>query len=451
GDPNKTGCQTCPYIVVIHGSALIPYFGTKTRYEDLNSYLQEDPLSLGPPEAGLPLRPGTCIPLQLSALMRHGTRYPTRGQIGKLEQLHQLLQTVHPLQGGPAAAVCPAGRSLARWDMWYRPDMDGKLTLQGRHEMVRLARRLAARFPSLITPQRRYAFITSSKPRCVNSSLAFRDGLVRAEEPEVNDSLMRFFENCQKFVTLVEDNERAMYQVGDFKQGPLMKKVIEKVASTMCVPASSLNADLVQVAFFTCSYELAIKNISSPWCLIFSEDDGKVLEYLNDLKQYWKRGYGYHINSRSSCSLFQDIVKHMDKAVAESKSSVPISSPVTLQFGHAETLQPLIVLMGYFKDKLHLTAENYDKQMHRKFRTGRIVPYASNLMFVLYHCDHAETPEDEYQVQILLNEKLLQFPYSNKTVSRYTDLKNHYKDILQNCHFSAECELPKNNTSLDEL
>lgn len=44
-----------------------------------------------------------------------------------------------------------------------------------------------------------------------------------------------------------------------------------------------------------------------------------MLEYLNDLKQYWKRGYGYDINSRSSCILFQDIFQHLDKAVEESK------------------------------------------------------------------------------------------------------------------------------------
>jgi len=35
-------------------------------------------------------------------------------------------------------------------------------------------------------------------------------------------------------------------------------------------------ADIVQVAFLTCSYELAIKNVTSPWCSLFSEEDAKV-------------------------------------------------------------------------------------------------------------------------------------------------------------------------------
>ncbi|XP_043406926.1 multiple inositol polyphosphate phosphatase 1 isoform X2 [Chelonia mydas] len=482
-------------------SLLSGYFGTKSRYEEVNQHLLRDPLSLGPPDPGYLLPSAACAPLQLRALIRHGTRFPTEKQIRKLGQLHRLLRS----QERP----CPAAQRLARWDMWYQPDMDGKLAPKGRLDMEQLAWRLAARFPGLLSPQRRFAFASSSKHRCVDSSAAFRKGLqlalqrqppardIENETTKINDKLMRFFDHCEKFVTCVEENATAMYEVDAFKQGPEMKKVLEKIAATLCVPVRDLNADLVQVAFFTCSFELAIKNVNSPWCSLFNEDDAKVLEYLNDLKQYWKRGYGYDINSRSSCILFQDIFKHLDKAIAESKRgvgfcdfarelspgtprerktakrryqglgpltashpdtmghcrcSMPISSPVILQFGHAETLQPLLALMGFFKDEEPLAANNYEKQMHRKFRSGRIVPYASNLIFVLYHCDQAKTPEEEYQVQILLNEKLLPFPHSEETVSLYTDLKNHYKDILQNCHFSEECKLSKtNDTSTDEL
>ncbi|NXA68509.1 MINP1 phosphatase, partial [Mohoua ochrocephala] len=382
-------------------AGLSGYFGTKSRYEEVNPHLVRDPLSLGPGAGGS--LPASCTPLQLRAVVRHGTRYPTAGQ--------------------------------------------------------QLARRMAARFPALFAARRRLALASSSKHRCLQSGAAFRRGLGPTldfggdeVEVEVNDSLMRFFDHCAKFVALVEENEAAMCQVTAFKEGPEMKKVLEKVASALCLPVEELNADLVQVAFLTCSYELAIKNVTSPWCSLFSEEDAKVLEYLNDLKQYWKRGYGYDINSRSSCILFQDIFQHLDKAVEESKSSKPISSPLIVQVGHAETLQPLLALMGYFKDDEPLLASNYARQAQRKFRSGRIVPYAANLVFVLYHCDHVNASQEEYQVQLLLNEKLLPFHHSNETTSTYADLKDYYKDILENCHFKEECELPKVNvTAVDEL
>nr|XP_051679278.1 multiple inositol polyphosphate phosphatase 1 isoform X2 [Oryctolagus cuniculus] len=480
-------------------SVLSPYFGTKTRYEDVNPGLVLDPEA---PRRDPELLEGTCTPVQLVALIRHGTRYPTAKQIRKLRQLHWLLQA----RGRGSAGGRDLGAALADWPLGYADWMDGQLVEKGRQDMRQLALRLASLFPALFSRENygRLRLLTSSKHRCVDSGAAFLQGLwqhyhpglpppdvadMECGPPRINDKLMRFFDHCEKFLTEVERNATALYHVEAFKTGPEMQNILKKVAATLQVPVNDLNADLIQVAFFTCSFDLAIKGVKSPWCDVFDIDDARVLEYLNDLKQYWKRGHGYTINSRSSCTLFQDIFQHLDKAVEqkqrqryrerETKSfyplvhspnghnyarlkpgarsffrspmSQPISSPVILQFGHAETLLPLLSLMGYFKDKEPLTAYNYKEQMHRKFRSGHIVPYASNLIFVLYHCENAKTPKEQFQVQMLLNEKVLPLAHSQETVSLYEDLKNYYKDILQGCQNSEECELPKVNSTSDEL
>ncbi|NWH62745.1 MINP1 phosphatase, partial [Geococcyx californianus] len=249
------------------------YFGTKSRYEEVNPHLVQDPLSLGPVAAGSRL-PVACAPLQLRAVLRHGTRYPTAGQIRRLGQLHSRLRR---------QTACPAAAALAAWHMWYEESLDGRLAPQGRRDMEHLARRLAARFPALFAARRRLELASSSKHRCLQSGAAFRRGFGPALslggdelEVEVNDSLMRFFDHCAKFVAMVEENDAAMRQVNAFKEGPEMKKVLEKVADALCLPVEELNADLVQVAFLTCSYELAIKNLTSPWCSLFSEEDAKV-------------------------------------------------------------------------------------------------------------------------------------------------------------------------------
>ncbi|EFB20293.1 hypothetical protein PANDA_002314, partial [Ailuropoda melanoleuca] len=447
-------------------SALSPYFGTKTRYEDANPGLLADPEA---PRRDPELLEDTCTPVQLVALIRHGTRYPTAKQIRKLRQLHGLLQARRPgdWRAGSAGGR-DLGAALADWPLWYADWMDGQLVEKGRQDMRQLALRLASLFPALFSLENygRLQLVTSSKHRCVDSGAAFLQGLwqhyhpglpppdvadMECGPPRINDRLMRFFDHCEKFLTEVEKNATALYHVEAFKTGPEMQNILKKVAATLQVPVNNLNADLIQVAFFTCSFDLAIKGVKSPWCDVFDIDDAKVLEYLNDLKQYWKRGYGYTINSRSSCTLFQDIFRHLDKAIEQKQRSQPISSPVILQFGHAETLLPLLSLMGYFKDKEPLTAYNYKEQLHRKFRSGHIVPYASNLIFVLYHCKNAKTPKEEFQVQMLLNEKVLPLAHSQETASLYEDLKDHYKDILQSCHTREECELPKVNNTSDEL
>lgn len=113
-----------------------------------------------------------------------------------------------------------------------------------------------------------------------------------------------------------------------------------------------------------------------------------------------------------------------------------------MQFGHAETLLPLLALMGLFKDEKPLTAESFSGQSEQKFRSGTIVPYASNLLFVLYHCDLVESPKEEYQVQVFLNENLLPLPHSQQSVCLFDDLKKQYSHLL-NCHVKEECELIK--------
>ncbi|CAH2322164.1 multiple inositol polyphosphate phosphatase 1 isoform X1 [Pelobates cultripes] len=442
---------------------LASYFGTKTRYEEINPFLLENPLLVNRKQD---LLPNTCTPLQIVSVIRHGTRYPTHKQIKKMKKMHNLI-----LQYGGGSDLV---EDLRNWNMWYEDWMDGQLVQKGEQDMNNLALRLSSLFPSLFTAEKfkncNMTFLTSSKHRCVDSTKAFISGLEQrffgfpqgsiigldeliCREPVVNDTLMRFFDHCEKFVVQVEDNDTAMHEVDKFKESPEMMKVLRRISALLNIPEDELNADLIQVAFFTCSFELAINNTeNSPWCKLFDEEDGKVLEYLNDLKQYWKRGYGFAINSRSSCSLFQHIFQHLETAVAESKRSQKVSNPVVMQFGHAETLLPLLALMGLFKDEKPLTAENFSLQSERKFRSGRIVPYASNLVFVLYHCDLAETPEDEYQVQMLLNENLLPFPHSHQSVCVYDDLKKQYSHLLENCHVTEECKLLKvGHVSEDEL
>lgn len=160
---------------------LSPFFGTKSRYEELHPYLLRDPVSLGPALSGFPLPPASCTPLQLSAVVRHGTRFPTRKQIEKLARLHGLLR------GGGGGKRCSVAERLARWEMWYQPDMDGKLAPKGERDMKMLAKRLAARFPSLLAPGRHLAFASSSKHRCVDSSRAFRAGLREALYGQLSD------------------------------------------------------------------------------------------------------------------------------------------------------------------------------------------------------------------------------------------------------------------------
>lgn len=162
------------------------------------------------------------------------------------------------------------------------------------------------------------------------------------------------------------------------------------------------------------------------------------MEYVSDLREYWKRGYGHDINFKSSCGLFHDVFRRLDEAAAQIKSGQQVTNAATLQIGHADTLLPLLTLLGFFNDRQPLTSDNYASQTKRTFRTSHMLPYTANLALVLYECG-----DGELRVQPLLNEKAVAFPALSELsqMPLFTDVKEGYKHLLQGCDFDAECHL----------
>ncbi|KAL0964456.1 hypothetical protein UPYG_G00324100 [Umbra pygmaea] len=418
--------------------AIAKYFTTKCRYEEVNPYLLDDILTVNRSSVKLPF--AECREVHLTAIIRHGTRYPTTRNVNKMRTLHNLILKVHKRDSWL--------RNITQWKMWYTDEMDGRLVHKGVLDQMHLAVRLSKFFPSLISKDKlqdgQIEFITSSKHRCVNSTISFYAGLAKQWNIEdetfdyqVNDTLMRFFESCTRFVESVERNQSAMAEMDKFKSSAEMRRVQEKVADRLQVPYSNITSDMAEAAFFLCSYELAIKNIISPWCDLLDAEDALVLEYANDLKQFWKRGYGQDINSKSSCVLFHDVFSRLDRAANEIRSGSNVTKAVTIQVGHAETLLPLLTLLGFFKDSTPLTSNNFASQGQRVFRTSRMLPYAANLVLVLSDCS------GDLHLQALLNEKPIGFPGldAQQGAPLYQDVRHHYRELLQGCDFEKECQL----------
>ncbi|KAI3363274.1 hypothetical protein L3Q82_011902 [Scortum barcoo] len=422
--------------------AITKYFNTKGRYEEVNLYLREDILAvnrsiLQPPSA-------QCREIHLTAIIRHGTRYPTTKNIKDMLHFYNIVR--HNASGEESWL-----REIqTHWTMWYTDDMDGRLVRKGQDDLKHLAVRLSKLFPSLVSEEKLRGglikFTTSSKHRCVNSTLSFKAGLTelwnitdKEFDHAANDALMRFFDKCTRFVLEVDNNPSAVVEVEKFQQGPEMRRVQEKIADRLRVPYSNITYVMTEAAFYLCAYEFAIKAVNSPWCQLFDEEDAKVVEYASDLREFWKRGYGHDINSRSSCILFHDAFSRLDKAASENQSGKQVTEAVTVQIGHADTLLPLLTLLGFFKDSDVLTSTNYATQANRSFRTSHMMPYAANLLLVLYDCGGAEL-----RLQPLLNEKPVTFPGLTDSMPLYQDVKEHYKELLEGCDFETECELFRN-------
>ncbi|XP_028989579.1 multiple inositol polyphosphate phosphatase 1b [Betta splendens] len=433
---------TCSSLSVSDIPHIAAYFGTKTRYEEVNRHLLRDGLWVNTSVRKSPAAE-RCTPIHLTAVIRHGCRYPTIQNIRKIQKLSELVR--REASRGSDESEGWLRNIQNGWEMWYKEDMDGQLVPKGREDLRLLARRLAILFPALLSEKNRSSgrirFLTSSKHRCVSSVEAFQEGLQQHwgnqdvdYRHEVNDDLMRFFERCLGYVEGVEKNRTALLEVDKFRRGEEMEGVRRRMADRLGLPQHRLTPDLVEAAFFLCSYELSIKSLHSPWCFLFDRNDAKVLEYQSDLKQFWKRSYGHAVNSMSSCPLFHHVFRTLDKAGRPRRSTEASPEPASILVGHAETLLPLLSLLGLYKDQSLLRASNYQSQQGRSFRTSLIVPYAANLLFVLYDCQRGP------RLQMLINESPARFPGLEEDAPLYRDVRAMYRHLLDGCDFHRECE-----------
>lgn len=147
-----------------------------------------------------------------------------------------------------------------------------------------------------------------------------------------------------------------------------------------------------------CGFETAWNKVTkSPWCSVFTENELKVLEYAEDLKYYWQDGYGHSLSYDQACPAFKDMITFLEKLVfivflLKKRTTIIFiycsreeHKKVNVYFTHSGTILKIIAHIGIYKDKTHLTVNNFDKMVnYRKWRTGLIDAFASNLAFVLF-------------------------------------------------------------------
>lgn len=71
----------------------------------------------------------------------------------------------------------------------------------------------------------------------------------------------------------------------------------------------------------------------------------------------------------------------------------------------------------------------------RSFRTSRIVPYAANVVLVLYDCERGA------RLQLLVNESPVRFPpLPDEDAPLYRDVRAAYRPLLDGCSEHRGCE-----------
>lgn len=99
---------------------IAPYFGTKTRYEEVNPWLLRDVLFVNRSILKAPTSE-RCSPVHLTAVIRHGSRYPTVKNIRRIQRLSELVR-----RESSRGSERWQQDIQTRWENWFTEDMDGE-------------------------------------------------------------------------------------------------------------------------------------------------------------------------------------------------------------------------------------------------------------------------------------------------------------------------------------
>lgn len=163
-----------------------------------------------------------------------------------------------------------------------------------------------------------------------------------------------------------------------------------------------------------CSYEYAVFNQSDYFCSLLEETDFKVWEYAGDIDRYYTRSYGLPIAVEIGAPLLQDLAKTMKAkfgAFASTASVSPSLETSYFRFAHAETMEPILSILGMYKDAEPLRANWTWAQIDaRKFRGSLIFPFATNLYMNGYDCSNASGLPDRFLIKMQHNERDVLIP-----------------------------------------
>jgi multiple inositol-polyphosphate phosphatase/2,3-bisphosphoglycerate 3-phosphatase len=396
----------------------------------------------------------------VTGVLRHGSRNPGKKDIRLFDELERKFQAA-------SAQQLPAElRSwMPTWKNPYKMADSHLLVAAGVAEHVGIASRLRRRFPHLFESyhSRRHRFRSSCHERAARSAHAFAQGLfpaggssgaaegggssawastqleayhittpdclghVTGEEMggrEVGedgqghkgdgswlvDRLTRFFDSCPKYHAAKEDinrERRAFLHAAD------MQGVRAGLNQRLAAGGVQLSAEEVAAVYTLCGFEVAHWNATDGACSLFAkEEEAEVLEYLEDLKHWYKKSYGLALNGKMACPLHAYLLQRLALAADQARLTHHTHQPQPdphhrqqqqaaagaaavasdLIFAHGETLVPLLTRLGMFADAHALTADLPSPlRDKRAFRTKGIMPMAANLLFVLHQCSNASS------------------------------------------------------------
>ncbi|CAH2096546.1 unnamed protein product [Euphydryas editha] len=378
-----------------------PYdlFSTKTPYETVRGDLRDEKM----PD-------NRCRPISLWSLHRHGNRNPSRQVMEDINKLQENIITkirneFENCQTQLLNTNCYQDiEDLLKWE-WNTTleTSPSYLTGVGYEEIYEIGKRVKQKFRTLISGDGdKFYFRSTNMQRTITSAIAFVHGLTdgttidlstNIDDPWQEDNVIRPYENCAKYQEEVSSGQQINDELAAYDTSPEVLAVRDRVQIHLGTTYKLTVNDTYNLYDLCRFYRSWSPNLRSPWCSFFTNDDLEVLEYRDDVRHYYRNGYGSQINVNLGVAPLNDLYKHFKAATLGN------GKKIVSYFTHDTMFEMVLSALGLYKDTNPLRGSS--RNSSRLWRTSEIAAFSSNLIAVLFECQE----EVMYRVQFLINEK----------------------------------------------
>ncbi|XP_014363394.2 multiple inositol polyphosphate phosphatase 1-like isoform X3 [Papilio machaon] len=387
----KTSYSSCYWNENCH----YKYFSSKTPYEFVRGDIRDSVV----------IKPG-CKTISLWGLVRHGKRNPGENFVYKMLDatiLKDYIKTSHDKGNGSMCAQDV--ENLYNWII----DEDTfrnvhQIAKEGYEEMAGLGHRFSAVFKDLLinADENNYTLRSAYGHWLENSVKGFIKGIgnesLIVDKSNKSFDIMAPYESCNYYMKDVKQNPDIYREPTKYQDMNEFLAVKDRIQQRTGINYTLTNENITSL-YDLCRYTSSGTHKKfSPWCALFSTEDIKVMEYIGDLRHYYRNSYGTPVNKIFGRIPLSDLLE----TFINTKNGK--GKQFTIYFTHATMMDMVYTALGLFRDEVPLTAEFRNDA--RKWRSSKSTAFASNLMVTLNRCTDGE--ETDYNVVFYLNERPLE-------------------------------------------
>ncbi|XP_053602446.1 multiple inositol polyphosphate phosphatase 1-like [Plodia interpunctella] len=363
------------------------YFATATPYNVVRGDIRDSRIKIK-----------SCEAVSIWGLFRNGKSYPDFEKVKNMKKVTAIRNYLEASYKHGNCSLCAQDvENLRYWsieDTFF--NKSNGLTNEGYQEMLGIGKRLKQAYPKLLENPKDAQYVINvfdgDGALTEDSAKGFVEGIKSGIQYNNSANSFLNIRLCNKKGDSNEVIESLKYHSSsDY----LILK--DRMQRRTGISYDLTDEDILSL-YNLCRYSSSgVDKKLSPWCALFTTKDLQVLEYIEDLYNYYKDSYGTPTNEILGRIPLADLFGNFERA------KMGKGKELVAYFTQSSALSMAYTALGLFKDKEHLTGAHNNPE--RQWRSSKISAFSANLFAVLNRC--IIDGEEDHNIVFYINEEPL--------------------------------------------